>query len=296
MKKTGKQHSAIPVVDFYGESRNWPLRDLVHCENLSLRSGEHNWHIKPHRHQSLLQLFFVSRGSGAALVDDRNFRLVKDRILVIPSMSVHTLTWTPGSEGYVMMLALPLMHRFVAELETRPWSAADALLFDTSNSSELIKVTFDMILQEYGDNQVHRIGMMESLVKTLIVWLERQRQLRLNHRNSPSKGETRLNSFTGLIEENYAYQHTVSWYALQLGVTAPHLTSICRKLAGKGPLQLINNRILLEAQRKLLYSGESATEISQSLGFSDPAYFNRFFKRLTGMTPGDFRAQTYQGK
>jgi AraC family transcriptional activator of pobA len=56
-------------------------------------------------------------------------------------------------------------------------------------------------------------------------------------------------------------------------------------------LQLINQRLLLEAKRNLVYTTLTVYQVADSLGFSEPAYFSRFFKRATGLTPKAFRGQ-----
>ena len=58
---------------------------------------------------------------------------------------------------------------------------------------------------------------------------------------------------------------------------------------GKTPKEIINERILLEAKRFLVYSHLTIKEIGQDLGFEDPAYFVRYFKKNTETTPVEFR-------
>ena len=54
---------------------------------------------------------------------------------------------------------------------------------------------------------------------------------------------------------------------------------------------MINQRLLLEAKRSLVYTAMTINQVADSLGFSEPAYFSRFFKRSTGQSPKDFRLQ-----
>lgn len=294
MKTSKTPEPAIPVVDFYGEARPWPIHDQVHCEGLSLRSGEHDWHIKSHRHANLLQIFYVSKGSGKALVDADQFVLGDGDILIIPPMSVHSLAWSPGAEGQVLLLASPLAQRLATDMESRPWTRADRLLFNTSSDGGFIDQTLGFLAVEYSNHHLHRAVMLECLVRALMVWLERQRQLDIRKHQRASKPEEKCNRFLDLIEKNYHRHHDVSWYAGQLGITSPRLSTISRELKDKTALELIHGRILLEAQRLLLYTGKTAVEIAEALGFSDPAYFNRFFKRLSGATPGKFKAKSCQ--
>ncbi|MNE34730.1 Bifunctional transcriptional activator/DNA repair enzyme AdaA [compost metagenome] len=73
-----------------------------------------------------------------------------------------------------------------------------------------------------------------------------------------------------------------------------HLNSLCRELAGQTALQIIHQRLLLEAKRNLIYTNMSIGQLSDSLGFSDPTYFSRFFRRLDGQTPNAFRQSAGQ--
>ena len=58
-------------------------------------------------------------------------------------------------------------------------------------------------------------------------------------------------------------------------------------------MQLLNQQLVLEAKRNLLATTSQIKEIAFQLGYEDPSYFSRFFKKHTGHTPEDFR-QTHQ--
>jgi len=64
-----------------------------------------------------------------------------------------------------------------------------------------------------------------------------------------------------------------------------------RRYAGQSAQALVHQRQLLEAKRLLVYSSMTLSQIADALQFSEPAYFSRFFKRLTGQTPSAFRQQ-----
>ena len=95
--------------------------------------------------------------------------------------------------------------------------------------------------------------------------------------------------FANLVEMHYHEQWSVQQYAHLLGVSGVRLNAICHEMCQQTALQVIHQRLLLEAKRSLLYTVMTVANISDRLGFSEQAYFSRFFKRLTGSTPNAFR-------
>ena len=83
------------------------------------------------------------------------------------------------------------------------------------------------------------------------------------------------------------------WYAGQMAIPTAHSNVVSRAHAGKSPLQLIHARLALEASRSLVYSSMTIGEISDALGFSEPAHFTRFFRKAAGKSPREFRQQAW---
>ncbi|MGC3555689.1 helix-turn-helix domain-containing protein, partial [Pseudomonas aeruginosa] len=66
-------------------------------------------------------------------------------------------------------------------------------------------------------------------------------------------------------------------YARRLGISPAHLNGVARRHSGQTALGIVHQRLLLEAKRDLVYSAMTVNEIADRLGFSEPAYFTRFF-------------------
>ena len=74
-----------------------------------------------------------------------------------------------------------------------------------------------------------------------------------------------------------------------LGVSRDRLLHACRRRFGRPPIEIVHQRVLLEAQRGLIYTARTIEQIGSALGFEDPAYFSRFFKKHTGIGPQRYR-------
>ena len=79
-----------------------------------------------------------------------------------------------------------------------------------------------------------------------------------------------------------------------MGLSAGQVSRLCREASGLSSLDVINARVVHEAERELVYSTLGIKQIAGLLGFSDDAYFVRFFRKQTGTTPTEFRQAARQ--
>jgi AraC family transcriptional activator of pobA len=92
-----------------------------------------------------------------------------------------------------------------------------------------------------------------------------------------------------MVELHMREHRTIADYANALSVTADRLNTAVRRVTGRSPAELIHGRLAAEAANLLDSSGLQISEIAVTLGFQDPAYFTRFFKRMTGQSPKEYR-------
>ena len=97
-------------------------------------------------------------------------------------------------------------------------------------------------------------------------------------------------AFRDRVERDFRRVHSVAAYARALHVSPGHLSTLCRSYAGVSAKEIIQERTAVEARRLLLHSTDSAEDIAYALGFEDPSYFARFFRRMTGESPRRFRS------
>ena len=97
-----------------------------------------------------------------------------------------------------------------------------------------------------------------------------------------------LRSFNLLVEEHFKSEHSVAFYADKLHKSPKTLSNSFAKLS-RSPLQIIHQRIILEAKRLLTYSNKSAKEIAYEVGFEDASHLSRLFKKHTNLSPSEFK-------
>ena len=98
-----------------------------------------------------------------------------------------------------------------------------------------------------------------------------------------------MRAFSQLLDAHFRTKKTVRFYADQLAVTANHLNALCRQVVNQTASELIHERVITEAQRRLAHSTDSVGQVADYLGFDDPSYFTRYFKKYVGHTPESFR-------
>lgn len=100
-----------------------------------------------------------------------------------------------------------------------------------------------------------------------------------------------VQGFMQLVELNARAQWRVADYARTMGISTDRLTTAIRRATGQSPLELVHRRLLEDAESLLERSALQVSEIADALGFRDAGYFNRFFSRLKGISPGRYRQQ-----
>jgi len=143
---------------------------------------------------------------------------------------------------------------------------------------------FDLILLECRGEA--EITLLMKYTTALLTHLHR-----FSKRQSKVAGtEDRLVRLFQLLQTHYRQEKSAAFYAGQIGLTPKRVNEMLREKMGMTISQLLYRLVMIEAKRELFHQQHSVKEIAYGLGFSDQSYFARFFKKHTGITPEEFRA------
>ncbi len=283
----------IPAYFLYGETPRRIAGPMLHIETIEARSARHHWKIEPHLHHSLNQMIFVLKGRGVVLADGKRSQYRPPAVVMIPVGAVHGFEFEPGTKGHVISASAELLRGFaqrdpdVLALFAQPLTlevrAGDLRATDLAQSVRMLAQEFARPDAAHG-LALH--GWLEVLLGNLL-----RLTRKLPNPSDPVVGQRRrlMARFGELVEQHYRDNQAIAEFALALHVSESHLRNVCLASTGQSPIHLIHDRIVLEAKRQLHYTNNPVSEIAYALGFEDPAYFTRFFSRITGDSPRAFR-------
>ena len=283
---------AVPTFYLYGESPRAVDRSFVHVEQLDDRSRPSDWTIQPHSHSDLHQIFVAETGGGTVSVDGKPHAIPAPALMLVPCSAVHGFDWERNSTGWVLTFSRMFSDALVARHpELDPLFGAFRLQTLTQERHEHAVALARDLRRELGWSVPCHDVAVEAIVLRFLV-LCRRILLHTNGENSPrapSPAAALVARFRERVEARFASREKIAGYADALGCSESSLRNACALIANRSPSRILDDRSLLEAKRLLLYSNLSIAQIAYALGFADPAYFSRFFKRETAASPSEFR-------
>jgi AraC family transcriptional activator of pobA len=285
----------IPTYALYGETRDDPAADWIHCETIQARSRLHNYRILPHRHEKLFQILHLASSTAEIVLDGRSMNLTAPTLIVLPPMTVHGYTFSPDVEGTVLTLFDSRLSHILADMDgvRETFRSVQVIrLRAHEDAARALAADIGSLADEFAGRRPGRSEAIQARLMLILIALHRLRGAGqgASHRSPGRRALQHALRFRELVDRDFRSNQSIDAYARRLGLTPPHLNRICREHLGDTALGVIHQRIILEAKRYLTFTSLSAKEIALALAFDDPAYFARFFKQKTGLPPLAFRA------
>lgn len=286
----GDDKDRIPAFHLYGEREE--LADFLHCERIVARAAKHGWSIAAHRHANLHQFFWVKDRAVILNLEGRRHRLAAGRVVSLPIYTVHGFEFEPRTQGLVVTVA---QHEVNALIERYPILASSLSQPRIITSQSTLADAFTNIEREFNRHDNWRSLGLRAAFLALVSCLARAAAPSLS---KGGRAQDRVTQFLHAARRAFAEGgpvpssgHKVQDFASQLGISPAHLNRLCQEVSGQSPGALIEAVRLQEAKRLLAYTRMTIAEVGYRLGFEDPSYFARAFKRGQGVSPKAYRQQ-----
>lgn len=212
-----------------------------------------------------------------------------DWIYLIPPYRVHQLN-KAGKKGVLLSFKRDFLDEDVKEFLLDVFKIFNiqgefsCLRLDLETAEQLAKV-YEIMEEEY-ERENSSTTILKALLKVFLLQLVRIKEQDFTVQDINQK---RVYEFMVLLEMNYQQVRNTDFYAGKLGISSKRLNQILKEKLDKTGMQLIHDRIVLEAKRQIIHSESTIKEIAYDLGFKDRPYFSRFFKQHTGQSPEQFQ-------
>ncbi len=276
----------------YGERVPRPDAKYIYSESLETRSSRYDWNIGPHVHPRLYQLFFVEKGSFRLLESNRQTLLNGPCLIMIPPAALHGFEYEEDVTGRILSLTDNWIESLLSTSKAMTQMLGSIRVihdFDEANSAERIKSLLSMIDEELFHQQAEKQIMLNACLQQLFLMIYRLWQS--HEAESACSDHVSLTYYRKFQQRIRQTGQTIpiARLAEELGITHVHLNRVCQQIAGKSAGQLVQEHLLEEACKYLIYTTYSISEIAFMLHFEYPNYFARFFKKLTGVSPKEYR-------
>lgn len=283
------QSPSVPSFFLFGEPLRTVEGKFIHLEELDDRTRPNDWNIRAHAHADLNHVFHIAAGGGVMDVDGDTIAFTAPCLVLVPSGRAHGFAYEVETAGSVLTIA----DSYLRDLTTREPAFADLfraprqLPLDAGSgiASSLSELSRELVWTAPAGGAAVEGHLLTILVEAL------RRVVRDEAATPAVQGGhvTLVARFRELVEAHFREGLPMETYAGRLGVTVARLRAACLRAAGASPLRLVQDRLLLEAKRALLYSNMTVAEVAYHLGFEDPAYFSRFFAKAEGVSPKRYR-------
>lgn len=254
----------------------------------------------PHRHD-FFEVLYLLKGSGLHVIDTNKYEIKPPCIFFMSPGQAHKLELSNDIEGYIFIFTSDfyLLNRsnqntliefpfFYTIHQDNP-----PLLLNKESDIQFFEALFRQGVTEISRSEGYSVEMLRSVLDLILTTCAARYQVPENLL-SKGKGQILVKRFFHLVEENHQKNLSLSQYADMIGITPNHLTQTVKTLTGKTSSQIIKAKQLLEIKRLLVHTNLSVSEIASQLNFEDQSYFTKFFRRETGLTPIQYRTESFR--
>ncbi len=251
---------------------------------------------KPHRHSFYQLLWF--RNSGKHYIDYEVIKHPANTLFLINKNQIHYFCADSSNEGFlfhfndsfISNLNLDLLSRFTISIFNE---IVEPYIILEDQNSRIIEDNAKRILTEFEEEKENYSHIILHQFLGLLYQIERIKNEQTPFKTDANSDFYKIVKFKQEVIKNIDEQLGLEEFASRLDISTKKLTALTKQYTSLTPGALIKELKILEAKRMLSHQDVSIKEIAYSLGFDQPTYFTKFFKKETKLTPKQFLQQVF---
>lgn len=283
---------SIQHYTYKGDSK---LAKLVHFEVTSI-SLETSCIANENAVSDYFKIYWIEEGHGSYQIDFNSFTIENAGLFFLTPGQVLTVNTEKVKSGYQISFDKEF---YCVETHGKE-IACNGVLFNNVHKATMIPLAnedtpyfvevMEKMIQEIENPGLAHREMLETYLRMFLIGaLRKWNSINIIPETEEEESSQLVGDFIALVEKHFRTQHSVSEYAMQLGVSPKSLTKRLHLHAYPKPTEIIRDRIVLQAKRDLRFTDKTVKEIAFDLGFEDPAYFTRYFKKAEGLSPKAYK-------
>ena len=256
----------------------------------------------PCRTDALL-IGICTAGQAALSCNLREYRLRKNMLFCCTPETIVQVRPSQEFRSHVVVISPAFLHQLPADLKPEQLRRADdpRAKLDETESGLLCDLVRLLEQEVRASEQPCSRAVVRNLLAALLAKTEHLLQTAptpKSHakRTSRSRSEGTFRRFLTLLDAHYRHMRNVGFYAQQLGLSPKYLTTLFKQMTGSSVSAWIGRRVVLEAQVLLKQSDKSIQEIAACLHFPNQSFFGTYFKRVTGLSPTQYKNSNLSDK
>lgn len=250
---------------------------------IPIEEGRHYQFSGTHSHEFYEILYFTeTNGDSVHYIDFNEYPVQPGQVYIIKPAQIYNMELTT-EKGYLVAIQATIFEHIRMFFDEHIGYRLPNLVQMDRRNIEITRQILSTLYEEYKDECREELvyAHLHSFITLLML---------THHKNAGAvKIDSRIGDLLSLIEKHFLTERETSFYSLKAALSSKRLNALSRQELGFTVKQLLQQRLLLEAKRRISYGSQTFKSIAFELGFKDTSYFSRFFRQNTGMTPEEFR-------
>lgn len=286
------QKSEIPNFFVYGEPSRVLDVGFLHVETVMDRKTLHFGHVASHKHPSMGQITYWFKGGGRYRIEDETWNFSAPAISFVPSNIIHGFEVDDQSDAIVVSVSDDTLKALASQVDLSLETPTFLTGRPEDPAWQKLGPLLEMVSGEYGERGGQSEKVMLGLIGVVLSLMARLGGSAVLPQASPTVALAM--ALRSAIDRHYRSDWPVGRY-VELLATTPHLLDkAAREVFGLTIKELLLERRLLEAKRLLMFTIRSVEDVGREVGFEDPAYFSRFFRKRMGEAPAAWRRRNLE--